>query len=121
MYTHTIIIMFDSLLVLFFVDPETLKFRDVERRFVKQFQMPQEEKLVNCNSIYFILFYYSFSLFAPDYACSYWKGSLPRQGWLYLSVNHLCFYSFLMGSVTTLIVRWSDVKVMKSLSLSLPL
>ena len=61
--THTIIVfivMFDSLLVLFFVDPETLKFRDVERRFVKQFQMPQEEKLVNCNSGYFVLFYYSF-------------------------------------------------------------
>lgn len=41
--------------------------------------MPEEEKLVN---------YYS---------CSYWKGKVPRQGWLYLSINHLCFYSYLLG------------------------
>lgn len=45
----------------------------------KQFGMPEGEKLVN---------YYS---------CSYWKGRVPRQGWLYLTVNHLCFYSFLLG------------------------
>jgi hypothetical protein len=30
------------------IDPEALKFRDVEKRFVKQFTMPPEEKLVNC-------------------------------------------------------------------------
>lgn len=45
----------------------------------KQFGMPEGEKLVN---------YYS---------CSFWKGRVPRQGWLYLTVNHLCFYSFLLG------------------------
>ena len=31
-----------------FTDPEALKFRDVEKRFLRQFKMPQEEKLVNC-------------------------------------------------------------------------
>uniref|UniRef100_A0A671TZK3 TBC1 domain family member 9B n=1 Tax=Sparus aurata TaxID=8175 RepID=A0A671TZK3_SPAAU len=55
------------------------------------FGMPDEEKLVN---------YYS---------CSYWKGRVPRQGWLYLSVNHLCFYSFLLGKEVTLVVQWMEV------------
>uniref|UniRef100_A0A4W6BJN7 TBC1 domain family member 9B n=1 Tax=Lates calcarifer TaxID=8187 RepID=A0A4W6BJN7_LATCA len=57
----------------------------------KLFGMPDEEKLVN---------YYS---------CSYWKGRVPRQGWLYLSVNHLCFYSFLLGKEVTLVVQWTEV------------
>uniref|UniRef100_A0A8C7F453 TBC1 domain family member 9B n=1 Tax=Oncorhynchus kisutch TaxID=8019 RepID=A0A8C7F453_ONCKI len=57
----------------------------------KLFGMPGEEKLVN---------YYS---------CSYWKGRVPRQGWVYLSVNHLCFYSFLLGKEVTLVVQWTEV------------
>jgi len=65
--------------------------REAVARFQKLFNMPPEEKLVN---------YYS---------CSYWKGHVPRQGWMYLSVNHLCFYSFLMGGEAKLIVRWTDI------------
>uniref|UniRef100_A0A8C7PHG5 TBC1 domain family member 9B n=1 Tax=Oncorhynchus mykiss TaxID=8022 RepID=A0A8C7PHG5_ONCMY len=57
----------------------------------KLFGMPGEEKLVN---------YYS---------CSYWKGRVPRQGWVYLSVNHLCFYSLLLGKEVTLVVQWTEV------------
>ncbi|TDH07258.1 hypothetical protein EPR50_G00104050 [Perca flavescens] len=55
------------------------KFREAELKMRRLFGMPEEEKLVN---------YYS---------CSFWKGRVPRQGWLYLSINHLCFYSFLLG------------------------
>jgi len=65
--------------------------REAVAKFQKLFNMPQEEKLAN---------YYS---------CSYWKGRMPRQGWLYLSVNHLCFYSFLMGGEAKLIIRWTDI------------
>ncbi|KAM3924220.1 TBC1 domain family member 9B isoform 2-T2 [Leptodactylus fuscus] len=67
------------------------KFKEAELKMRKQFGMPEVEKLVN---------YYS---------CSYWKGRVPRQGWLYLTVNHLCFYSFLLGKEVTLIIQWLDV------------
>lgn len=60
-------------------EEECGKFREAELKMRRLFGMPEEEKLVN---------YYS---------CSTWKGRVPRQGWLYLSVNHLCFYSFLLG------------------------
>ncbi|XP_061541189.1 TBC1 domain family member 9B isoform X1 [Phycodurus eques] len=67
------------------------KFQEAELKMRKLFGMPEEEKLVN---------YYS---------CSCWKGRVPRQGWLYLSVNHLCFYSFLLGKEVTLVVQWTEV------------
>lgn len=73
------------------VDDETERFKAATRKFHKLFNMPKEEKLVN---------YYS---------CSYWKGKVPRQGWMYLSVNHICFYSYLMGKEAKLIIRWTDV------------
>ena len=60
-------------------DDDTDKFKEAIAKFRKLFGMPEEEKLVN---------YYS---------CSYWKGKVPRQGWLYLSINHVCFYSYLLG------------------------
>ncbi len=30
------------------LDPETMKFKEVESRFLEQFSMPEEENLVNC-------------------------------------------------------------------------
>ena len=30
---------------------------------------------------------------------------LPRQGWIYLTVNHFAFYSFLIGVETKVLVR----------------
>ncbi|XP_016056972.1 PREDICTED: TBC1 domain family member 9B [Miniopterus natalensis] len=72
-------------------DEDPGKFKEAELKMRKQFAMPEGEKLVN---------YYS---------CSYWKGRVPRQGWLYLTVNHLCFYSFLLGKEVSLVVQWVDV------------
>lgn len=67
------------------------KFQSATARFKRLFGMPDEEKLVN---------YYS---------CSYWKGNVPRQGWMYLSINHVCFYSFLLGKEARLVIPWIDV------------
>ncbi|CAL1535440.1 unnamed protein product [Lymnaea stagnalis] len=72
-------------------DEEVEDLRTSTKKFRKYFNMPKEEKLVN------------------HYSCSYWKGNIPRQGWMYLSVNHLCFYSFLMGKEAKLILRWADI------------
>lgn len=58
-------------------DPE--KFREALVKFESRFNFPEAEKLIT---------YYS---------CCCWKGKVPRQGWLYLSINHLCFYSFFLG------------------------
>ncbi|XP_049625941.1 TBC1 domain family member 9 [Suncus etruscus] len=84
-------------------DDDTEKFKEATIKFHRLFGMPEEEKLVN---------YYS---------CSYWKGRVPRQGWMYLSINHLCFYSFLMGREAKLVVRWADItQLEKSAALLLP-
>lgn len=34
---------------------------------------------------------------------------MPRQGWMYLSVHHLCFYAYILGKETKFIVRWADI------------
>uniref|UniRef100_A0A8D0GKZ3 TBC1 domain family member 9 n=1 Tax=Sphenodon punctatus TaxID=8508 RepID=A0A8D0GKZ3_SPHPU len=84
-------------------DDDTEKFKEAIVKFHKLFGMPEEEKLVN---------YYS---------CSYWKGKVPRQGWMYLSINHLCFYSFLMGREAKLVIRWVDItQLEKNATLLLP-
>uniref|UniRef100_A0A8C9T776 TBC1 domain family member 9 n=1 Tax=Scleropages formosus TaxID=113540 RepID=A0A8C9T776_SCLFO len=84
-------------------DDDTDKFKEAIARFRKLFGMPDEEKLVN---------YYS---------CSYWKGKVPRQGWLYLSINHLCFYSYLLGKEAKLVIRWADItQLEKNATLLLP-
>uniref|UniRef100_A0A673WL98 TBC1 domain family member 8B n=1 Tax=Salmo trutta TaxID=8032 RepID=A0A673WL98_SALTR len=70
-------------------DPE--KFREALLRFEKWFDLPQKEKLVT---------YYS---------CSYWRGRVPCQGWLYLSTNFLSFYSYLLGSEVKLIISWNEI------------
>uniref|UniRef100_A0A452U296 TBC1 domain family member 8B n=1 Tax=Ursus maritimus TaxID=29073 RepID=A0A452U296_URSMA len=77
-------------------DPE--KFREALLKFEKCFGLPEQEKLVT---------YYS---------CSYWKGRVPCQGWLYLSTNFLSFYSFLLGSEIKLIISWDAVSKLEKSS-----
>ncbi|KAG9478431.1 TBC1 domain family member 8B [Eleutherodactylus coqui] len=77
-------------------DPE--KFREALLKFDKCFGLPDQEKLVT---------YYS---------CSYWRGRVPCQGWLYLSTNFLSFYSFLLGSEFKLIISWDEISRLEKTS-----
>ncbi|XP_059050119.1 TBC1 domain family member 9 [Achroia grisella] len=84
-------------------DEDTLMYKNVANEFHQKFGMPNDEKLV-C--------YYS---------CSYWKGKMPRQGWIYLSVHYMCFYSYIFGRKTTIKIRWADVtELVKTDSLLFP-
>lgn len=60
-------------------EEEPEKFREALVKFEARFNFPEAEKLVTF------------------YSCCCWKGRVPRQGWLYLSINHLCFYSSFLG------------------------
>ncbi|XP_061454946.1 TBC1 domain family member 8B isoform X2 [Rhineura floridana] len=77
-------------------DPE--KFREAHLKFGKCFGLAEQEKLVT---------YYS---------CSYWRGRMPCQGWLYLSTNFLSFYSFLLGAEIKLVISWDEISKLEKTS-----
>ncbi|XP_062861835.1 TBC1 domain family member 8 [Trichomycterus rosablanca] len=72
-------------------EDDPTRFREAMVRFEQRFGLPSREKLV------------------AHYSCCCWKGRVPRQGWLYLSTNHLAFYSFLLGKEVKLLIPWADV------------
>uniref|UniRef100_A0A672LTC6 TBC1 domain family member 8B n=1 Tax=Sinocyclocheilus grahami TaxID=75366 RepID=A0A672LTC6_SINGR len=43
------------------------------------------------------------------FSCSYWRGRVPNQGWIYLSTNFLCFYSYMLGTEVKLVYPWDEV------------
>ncbi|KAE8625442.1 hypothetical protein XENTR_v10006276 [Xenopus tropicalis] len=77
-------------------DPE--KFRDALVKFESRFNFSEAEKLVTF------------------YSCCCWKGRVPRQGWLYLSINHICFYSFFLGKELKLVIPWVDIQKLERAS-----
>ncbi|KAL7881236.1 hypothetical protein AOLI_G00080840 [Acnodon oligacanthus] len=83
------------------LEDDPARFREVLARFEQRFGLPQQEKLV------------------AHYSCCCWKGRVPRQGWLYLSTNHLAFYSFLLGKEVKLLVPWAEVTGLERASLGL--
>lgn len=56
------------------------------------------------------------------YSCCCWRGRVPRQGFLYLSINHMSFYSFLLGKEGTEGAAWgsSRAEAAKDTLLSVP-
>ncbi|KAK2515318.1 Tbc1d8 [Columba guinea] len=79
-------------------EEEPEKFREALVKFESRFNFPEAEKLIT---------YYS---------CCCWKGKVPRQGWLYLSINHLCFYSFFLGKELKLVIPWVEVQKLERTS-----
>ncbi|XP_060225897.1 TBC1 domain family member 8 isoform X4 [Meriones unguiculatus] len=79
-------------------EEEPEKFREALVKFEARFSFPEAEKLVTF------------------YSCCCWKGRVPRQGWLYLSINHLCFYSFFLGKELKLVIPWVDVQKLERTS-----
>ncbi|XP_032423818.1 TBC1 domain family member 8 [Xiphophorus hellerii] len=80
-------------------DPE--KFREALQKFELHFGLPSSEKLVTF------------------YSCCCWKGRVPRQGFLYLSVNHMAFYSFLLGKEVKFVIPWAEVTRLERVSTAL--
>ncbi|XP_003739779.1 TBC1 domain family member 9 [Galendromus occidentalis] len=71
-------------------DPE---FQTTVASFRERFDMP-EEKLVNY------------------YACSLMIRRLPQMGWMYLSLNTMCFFSYILGRETKIVLRWTEISVL---------
>ncbi|KAF7652463.1 hypothetical protein LDENG_00096230, partial [Lucifuga dentata] len=80
-------------------DPE--KFREALLKFELHFGLPSSEKLVTV------------------YSCCCRKGRVPRQGFLYLSINHMAFYSFLLGKEVKFVIPWAEVTRLEWVSTSL--
>ncbi|XP_076858140.1 TBC1 domain family member 8 isoform X2 [Brachyhypopomus gauderio] len=83
------------------LEDDPRQFREALARFTQHFALPPLEKLV------------------AQYTCCCWKGHVPRQGMLYLSANHLAFYSFLLGKEVKLLIAWVEVTGLERTSLGL--
>ncbi|XP_016117437.1 TBC1 domain family member 8-like [Sinocyclocheilus grahami] len=82
-------------------EDDPARFREDLARFEQRFGLPQREKLVT------------------HYSCCCWKGHVPRQGSLYLTTNHIAFYSFLLGKEVKLLVPWAEVMRLERVSVGL--
>lgn len=82
-------------------EEEPEKFREVLLKFELHFGLPSTEKLVT------------------HYSCCCWKGRVPRQGFLYLSTNHMAFYSFLLGKEVKFVLPWAEVTRLERVSTGL--
>ncbi|XP_055912363.1 TBC1 domain family member 9 isoform X1 [Eupeodes corollae] len=70
---------------------ETADFKVIAAKFRTYFDMPEEEQLVN------------------TYSCNYFKNKIPRQGQLYISLNYIAFYSYMLGNVVKFAIRFSEL------------
>ncbi|GMT23893.1 hypothetical protein PFISCL1PPCAC_15190 [Pristionchus fissidentatus] len=80
---------------------DSIDIRAASRKAQRVFGIPASEKV----AIY--------------YKCSYWNGSMPAPGDLYLTLHHLLFHSFFMGKEEKIKIKWIDItKLEKEISLT---
>ncbi|KAJ3276647.1 hypothetical protein HDV01_004180 [Terramyces sp. JEL0728] len=66
------------------------KYRAAARSWRQLFRMPEDEKFVNF------------------YSCSYHQ-KLLNQGWLYMSMSYICFYSSILGAETKVVIELKQI------------
>ncbi|KAH8295819.1 hypothetical protein KR018_010248, partial [Drosophila ironensis] len=71
---------------------ESADFKVMTSKFKQIFKMPDEERLVN------------------SYSATYVKNKIPRQGQLYISMNHVCFHSYMLGQEIKRIIRFAELE-----------
>lgn len=74
---------------------ESFEFRSMSQKLIKLFDLPSDEKLVNY------------------YTCSYWIKRMPHQGVMYLSVDHLAFYSKFLSKEIKILIKWPDISMIE--------
>ncbi|KAJ3074761.1 hypothetical protein HDU98_010351 [Podochytrium sp. JEL0797] len=85
------------------------KFRAASRAWKQIFKLSESERLVNCMWNLHVLVRISKRAIIPVYSCAYHK-KLVNQGWLYLSLSYLCFYSFVLGVETKIVIELKDIE-----------
>ncbi len=69
----------------------SVQHRTADQELRRHFDIPAGDKLVH------------------HYACGWWKGRVPTQGFIYLTVNHVAFHALILGKESKLLLRWTDV------------
>ncbi|ORY07182.1 TBC-domain-containing protein [Neocallimastix californiae] len=73
------------------------KFRNASNVFKTLFNVPDSEELLNF------------------YSCSY-DNQFFNQGWMYISRNFVCFYSFILGNETKITIPLKDVELISKIA-----
>ncbi|KAJ3332059.1 TBC1 domain member 9, partial [Blyttiomyces sp. JEL0837] len=67
------------------------KFRAASRAWRQIFRLPENERLVNCKN---------------------GVAHLMNQGWMYISMSYVCFYSFVFGAETKIVLELKDIETL---------
>ncbi|KAL7668147.1 hypothetical protein ACOME3_008862 [Neoechinorhynchus agilis] len=75
-------------------DTSDAQFESAEKKFKDIFGLKDDKLLKYCS-------------------CCHWNHVIPRQGWMYISTEHLCFYAFFMGRDFKIAIKYLDITDLK--------